>query len=615
MMREEKLSFREQLALFQRGRGLLRKLTPGIFVLQTIRALCKSVIPYIAIYMSARVLNELMGAREQRTLVRDIALTIGLTLLAVILEALFGYFVGKKESISGARQGILLSEKTHALAYDLAQDKETAELKKLVETQGRTFGSGLWNVINTNAQLLENGLSLCIALALCARLVLLSAWWQSLLLLLLTALSALCIGKVFRESKERERCLLEDLTDGNMLYDFYLENYLEDNKAAKDVRIFGQAPFIEKLHIEQILTPLYQMFQKSLKSTGRAQTVNAVFAAALGGVVFIFVSFQAWNGKMPVGDVVRYSGAVTQMVAALAALSTAIFNIGTNSLTMRPLFEYLDLPEARHSGTEPFPQNTQKAEIVFSDVTFRYTPEAAPALDGVSLTLEPGQRVAIVGRNGSGKTTLVKLLSRLYAPESGSVSVAGRDIQQYDHDNYQKQFAVVFQDFRLFAFEVGQNVAGQVEYDEARVWQTLEVAGIAARVREFPKGLAQPLYKDFEEDGIDVSGGEEQKIAIARALYKDAPFVILDEPTSALDPFSEAEVYEKFDEIIENKTAIYISHRLSSCKFCDKIIVMEQGRVVQEGTHEALLAQEGVYAKLWHAQAQYYNKEASEEAI
>ena len=608
-MREEKLSFREHLAIFRRGRGLMRKMVPSFFVLQTLRALCKSVIPFFAIYMSAKVLNELMGARDLRTLVWYIALTIGLTLLAVILEALFGYFLSRHERQLFTQQGLLLSEKTYALEFSMAQDNQISELKKLIETQTRTGVGGLWKLSSINAQLLQNGFSLCIALGLCARLVWLSSWWQTLVLLLLIALSALCIGKTFLESNEKERRLYENLTESNLLYEFYLESYLEDNKAAKDVRVFRQAPFIEKLHVEQILTPLYQMFQKSLKSYDKAQTVNAVFAAALGGVVFIFVSFQAWNGKMPVGDVVRYSGAVTQMVAALAALSTAIFNIGTNSLTMRPLFEYLDLPEARHSGTEPFPQNTQKAEIVFSDVTFRYTPEAAPALDGVSLTLEPGQRVAIVGRNGSGKTTLVKLLSRLYAPESGSVSVAGRDIQQYDHDDYQKQFAVVFQDFRLFAFEVGQNVAGQVEYDEARVWQTLEVAGIAERVREFPKGLAQPLYKDFEEDGIDVSGGEEQKIAIARALYKDAPFVILDEPTSALDPFSEAEVYEKFDEIIENKTAIYISHRLSSCKFCDKIIVMEQGRVVQEGTHEALLAQDGAYAALWHAQAQYYNKE------
>lgn len=208
--------------------------------------------------------------------------------------------------------------------------------------------------------------------------------------------------------------------------------------------------------------------------------------------------------------------------------------------------------------------------------------------------------------NGSGKTTFVKLLCRLYDPTQGRILLNGKDIRTYRSAEYQRLFAVVFQDFQIFALPLGENIAASMRYDENRIRDCMEKAGISDWAAKLPKGLKQPLYT-VESDGVNISGGEAQKIAIARALYKDAPFVVLDEPTAALDPLAEAEIYSKFHDITDHKGALYISHRLSSCRFCNTIAVFHEGKLVQEGSHEELLAQpEGQYAHLWEAQAQWY---------
>ncbi|MDE7031510.1 MAG: ABC transporter ATP-binding protein/permease [Lachnospiraceae bacterium] len=228
-------------------------------------------------------------------------------------------------------------------------------------------------------------------------------------------------------------------------------------------------------------------------------------------------------------------------------------------------------------------------------------------LKDVSFKFQVGRRFAIVGMNGSGKTTLIKLICRLYEPSEGAILLNGVDIRKYAYQEYVSIFSVVFQDFKLFSFSLAQNVAAGVEYDAARVRACLDKVGFGARLSRMPKGIETSLYKDFERDGIEPSGGEAQKIALARAVYKNAPFIILDEPTAALDPVAEAEVYAAFNEIVGGRTAVYISHRLSSCRFCDQIMVFHEGALVQQGTHSELVTQTGgKYAELWNAQAQYY---------
>ena len=219
--------------------------------------------------------------------------------------------------------------------------------------------------------------------------------------------------------------------------------------------------------------------------------------------------------------------------------------------------------------------------------------------NNISLTINRGDIYGFVGKNGAGKTTLVKLMCRLYDPTEGEIRMDGINIKEYDYSEYMKVFAPVFQDFKLFSLTLGENVASGSRIDREKVIDCLNKAGFSGRLAEMPNGIDTYLYTDYEKDGVNVSGGEAQKIAIARALYKDSPFIILDEPTAALDPIAEAEIYGKFDEIAGDKTAIYISHRLSSCKFCDEIAVFHEGAVIQQGTHASLVADEsGKYYEL-----------------
>ena len=220
--------------------------------------------------------------------------------------------------------------------------------------------------------------------------------------------------------------------------------------------------------------------------------------------------------------------------------------------------------------------------------------------------------MALVGKNGCGKSTLIKLLCRLYDPTEGEITLNGIDIKKYSYEDYMALFSVVFQDSELFSFSIAENVAADTDYEVEQVKDCVIRAGLGERLSQMENGIETCLYKQFDERGVEISGGEAQKLCLARAIYKSAPFIILDEPTASLDPISEHDIYTKFNGIVGTKTAVYISHRLSSCRFCDEITVMEDGGIAERGSHEELLAKGGVYKALWEAQAEYYKDTAGD---
>lgn len=331
---------------------------------------------------------------------------------------------------------------------------------------------------------------------------------------------------------------------------------------------------------------------------------------ALTGVIYAYVCLKAYAGAFDIGMVTQYIGASTTLFLGISLLLQTWSDYRSNVPFLETAFEYLDIPNKMYQGSLTTEKRADRNyEIEFRDVSFRYPGSEEYALRHVNMKFRVGSRLAVVGQNGSGKTTFIKLLCRLYDPTEGEILLNGINIRKYRYEEYMQIFSVVFQDFKLFALPLGQNVAACREYDAENVTQCLQKAGFSARLASMPKGLKTNLYKEMDSEGVEISGGEAQKIAIARALYKDAPFIILDEPTAALDPIAEAEIYEKFNEIAGDKTAIYISHRLSSCKFCDEIAVFDAGCVVQKGTHESLVAdKDGKYHALWEAQAQYYTE-------
>ncbi|MBO5197697.1 MAG: ABC transporter ATP-binding protein [Lachnospiraceae bacterium] len=327
--------------------------------------------------------------------------------------------------------------------------------------------------------------------------------------------------------------------------------------------------------------------------------------------LFVFVAARAYAGAFGIGSFVLYRGTVARFITGVSDVAEALGRLIQNNDPLSDLFRFLDLPDDQyHGGLSVEKRDDIDYEIELRDVSFRYPRSEAWALRHVSVKFKIGERLAVVGRNGSGKTTLIKLLCRLYDPTEGKILLNGIDITRYRLDEYRRLFSVVFQDYKLFSFPIAQNVSAELAYDRSKVLSCLERVGLGARIRELERGIETPLHRDYENDGIDISGGEAQKLAIARALYKDAPFIVLDEPTAALDPLAEAEIYSQFNRIMEKKTAIYISHRLSSCRFCDRILVFDGGEIIQSGTHEELLSQEdGRYRELWKAQAQYYREE------
>ena len=273
---------------------------------------------------------------------------------------------------------------------------------------------------------------------------------------------------------------------------------------------------------------------------------------------------------------------------------------------MEGFLDFLDTKSIHEKGSIPVEKREDgEYELAFENVSFHYPGKEELVLKEVNCRLRIRGKLAVVGRNGAGKTTFIKLLCRLYEPTQGRITLNGVDIRKYDEEEYRRLFGVVFQDFRLFAFPVWENITAGFARSDERIWEALRQADAGELAKRLPQGLDTFLYKNVE-DGVEISGGEAQKLALARALYKDAPVVILDEPTAALDPKAEAEIYAHFNKMVEGRTSIYISHRMSSCRFCDDIIVFEDGRIVERGSHETLFAAGGSYARMWNAQARYY---------
>lgn len=348
--------------------------------------------------------------------------------------------------------------------------------------------------------------------------------------------------------------------------------------------------------------------RKNVFTIARINSAGGLGTGMIQGILlcvsYYCVLVLAIAGTITVGMVLRYAQAIFQACMSVSASIRLAGEFRTDVGRIASTLEYLNL-EAEKTKGDSFTEMT-KGVIEFRNVSFRYPGTKELVLDHVSLKIEPSEKIAVVGKNGSGKTTLVKLLCRLYEPEEGEILWNGKNIREYDLREWQKIFAIVFQDYSLLSLTLGQNVAASEQYETERAKEVLQLAGFGERLNKLKKGLETVVYPEYEQDGVSFSGGEEQKIAIARAIYKGGQICILDEPTAALDPVSESRVYESFDEIVKGKTAVYISHRLSSCKFSDRIFVLDNGKIAESGTHEALLSQNGLYAQLWQAQAQYY---------
>jgi ATP-binding cassette subfamily C protein len=341
------------------------------------------------------------------------------------------------------------------------------------------------------------------------------------------------------------------------------------------------------------------------KNTYKSNLANAI----RDGVSYLYMGLRALKGIITVGDFTMCASAASRLYGSLMGIGGNLQDLTQKCSYAYQFLKYLEYPDALLKGEKPVKQEGEHT-IVFDHVSFRYPRSEEDVLRDVNLTIRPGEHLSVVGLNGAGKTTMIKLLCRLYDVTEGRILLDGVDIREYDEAEYRRHFAVVFQDFKLFPFSLRENVeAGDClrPADDAFFEETLKLSGLYEDAQKLPKGYDTTLFKGFDEDGTELSGGQQQKTAISRALYRSAPIVILDEPTAALDPLAEYDIYRKFDTLVGGKSAIYISHRLSSCKFCDHIAVFSDKTIKEYGTHDELVnLPGGIYAEMFAAQAKYY---------
>lgn len=392
---------------------------------------------------------------------------------------------------------------------------------------------------------------------------------------------------------------------------YFAEDFPYQN--GKDIRIYDGTELVKAWTSDVLKRKVVRdnaLKYGSLGEGGYAFCRN-MLRGAVEGAAYLIVGILAIAGAMSIGSVVRLAGCLRNFMYGFVELICSLDDLGMRAHQQVSTFEFFELEDEMYKGRLPMEKRSDNQyQIEFRNVSFKYPGSQVYALKNFSMKLKIGEKLAIVGMNGSGKTTMIKLLCRLYDPDEGEILLNGVNIKKFKQEEYSTLFSVVFQDYNLFPFKLGQNVALDTHYDVEKVEKCLRDAGFGDRLQEMPEGLDTYLYTDYDDSGVQISGGEAQKIALARAIYKDSPFILLDEPTAALDPLSEYEIYTHFDQIVGSKTAIYISHRLSSCRFCGKIAVFHEGRLVQLGSHKELVADtEGKYYEMWNAQAQYYREQ------
>ena len=407
--------------------------------------------------------------------------------------------------------------------------------------------------------------------------------------------------------------LTKEIIPINRRMGYYMDEVAMGKQYQKDIRLYEMDKILTERIVEyanDTCDMLEKIQKKQGRSAGELQAVNVATAAFSYAYVGIRTISDIFGSMLSISELTMYVSAAINFTTVIKKFEENIVDMWQVLSFLTPYLEFMELPEqASQSGDVPFDGNIES--VAFCNVTFTYPKAEKPVLKDITFEIHKGEKISIVGLNGAGKSTLVKLLCRMYQVDSGEILVNGRNIYDYDYLSYMNAISAVFQDYRLFNFTIAENISCQESgEDREKINALIDEVGMREKMEELPNGVESRFGKEYDEEGIEMSGGQGQKIAIARALYKKASMVILDEPASALDPIAEAEIYEKFNSLVEDKTAIYISHRMSSSVFCDKILIIDGGTVSDFDTHENLMKKtESLYYKLFQSQAENYKLE------
>ncbi|MBP5602004.1 MAG: ABC transporter ATP-binding protein [Treponema sp.] len=600
--------------------SLTHRIVPGYITFVLIVRLIAAGQPFVSIYFSSLILDGLFRLDSFESIFKNVLIMLCVDSALVLIRWGLELINWVKKHELTQKINKMLVDKTMDLDFDILEKHETLDMYKKAK-DGSTAGGDIRGFIDNLAGLVEKVSTIVYSLVLLVPLFIpraaeevgtltgfsffLNQWYSFVVMLIVLAVHVFMSYKTNKKASQLQMQFFEKNVSYNRYFGYWF-NLIFDYSIGKYIRLYKMQKLMTK-RVQETNDKLEQEGNEWINKDIKISMVPLLSQCFMQLASYTFVGLKAVFGLISAGKCIMYVSSYTRLVESITGISANFVSLKMESQYLSFFYDYMDIQNKRYDGTIPTEKRDDNVfELEFRDVSFKYANSETWALRHVNQKITLGTKNAVVGKNGAGKTTFIKLLCRLYEPTEGQILLNGVDIRYYDNEEYAKLFAIVFQDFNLFSFPLGENVSGSNEYDRDRALKCLESAGFGERLAKMEKGLDTPLYQYDDEDGVEISGGEAQKIAIARSLYKDAPFVIMDEPTSALDPVAEYEIYQRFDQMVEGKTSIYISHRMSSCRFCDNIIVFDEGKIIEQGSHDKLMSNKGLYSELWNAQAQYY---------
>lgn len=570
------------------------KTDKSFFLVFAFRTLIQAAMPFPNIILTPMIITELLGGRDIKKLLTCAAVLAATDAALAVIDSVSSVVLEKYKEKFENYFTEELSHRVMELDFQLTEDKNALDQAELAKTGMSWYSEGVYGITLPFFEIISN----IIKIAGTAVLIAINAP----VLLAVTAAILIFNSVLQNKANKIEIESFGRLSKQNRIFG-YLGWELSDFRYGKDIRLYSANDMmVEKWNDH---TDIMIGEWKSQTDRRRPLDVSMNALNVLRHIAaYLYLGILAVIGRITIGTFSQMLSAGTAFNESLQYLIWNVQEIVKRTNYAYEYVKFMDYPAAVVKGSKHVEDKPHTIE--FRNVSFTYPGSGVKVLDGVSVTLGQGEHLSVVGLNGAGKTTFVKLLCRLYDPTEGEIFLDGTNIKEYDYNEYMSLFSPVFQDFKLFSFSLKDNIVLDGEYSESELEKLIGQVGLSDKIASMENGADTMLFKAFDENGVEPSGGEQQKIAIARALFKKAPVVILDEPTAALDPVAEYEIYRQFDELVGGKTAIYISHRLSSCKFCDRIAVFSGGRIAEYGTHDELESGSGLYAEMFAAQAQYY---------
>ncbi|EJT5915510.1 ABC transporter ATP-binding protein [Clostridium perfringens] len=560
-----------------------------------------SIAPFIGIFLPKFLIDELLGQRRIEIILMTL---IGFFLLSSMVNYSIAWLrCAYSPRVTKIRTDYItmISDKIMKMDFKNTEDPEVLNKIKSVMNAVMSNNTGVEGVYHTLLGLFGR---LTAFVGYISIVLFLSPWILLFLIINVLISYALTMRVKKYEYSQKEKAADKDRRT------FYVFDTMYDFAYGKDIRIYD---------LKNILIDKFKKFRGERIDISRdvqgkqlkVKIVDVILLVIREFVVYGYLIYNVLFTGMSIGDFTMYFSTINGFGDWMKGILDDLANIKAQNMYLDDMREFLEIKSENKEKTRDIPIDSSY-EIEFKNVSFKYPKTDKYIYKNLSLKIKKGQRLAIVGINGAGKTTFVKLLCRLYEPTSGEILINGVNIKDFSKEEYYKILSVVFQDIKTFAFTVAENVSLEnlEEVDREKVLHCIEKAGVGDKINSLQKGIDTSLLKILDGEGVELSGGENQKLALARALYKNGKIVILDEPTSALDAVAEYNIYKGFDELIGDKTAIYISHRLASTKFCDVIAFFENGEIVEYGTHEELLKKNGKYSDMFNIQAQYYKEES-----